>query len=93
MPHKEYRESFRGVAHRLNLTQKQVRGLHDWEIQNAKLVRQAEKDRRDGALSAAHSTLQKEWGEGYKARLPVLNQTAKQLGVAHRPGAASSSSP
>src|SRR5262245_7018096 len=32
---KERRENFRGVAHKLNLTQKQLNGLYDWEVQRA----------------------------------------------------------
>src|SRR5262245_20618508 len=30
---REYRESFRPVAHRLGLTARQVRGLADWQVQ------------------------------------------------------------
>src|SRR5262245_34545454 len=46
---KEYRESFRGVAHRLHLTQRQVEGLQSWQIGNAKLIRDAQKAARSDA--------------------------------------------
>src|SRR5262245_59520255 len=50
---KEYRESFRGVAHKLHLTQRQVNGLQDWQIASAKLIRDAEKASREGAPKAS----------------------------------------
>jgi hypothetical protein len=77
---KEYRESFRPVAHRLGLTQKQVKGLAAWQTENVKLIRDAEKAKRDGASSVARSALEREWGRNFSARLKGANQALEQFG-------------
>jgi hypothetical protein len=70
---REYRESFRPVAHRAGLTQRQVKMLQDFQVSQVKLIRDSEKARREGASTAARSELQKEWGRSYDSNLKGAN--------------------
>ena len=50
---RKYREAFKPVAHRLGLTGRQAKGLAEWQIQLARLVRDAERAGRDPSSTAA----------------------------------------
>src|SRR5690242_17527689 len=65
---REYRESFKPVAHRLGLTARQAKGLADWQVSVAKLARDAEKAKRDDGGKRARAELQKEWGSAFDTR-------------------------
>src|SRR5262245_60456707 len=62
---KEMRENFRGVAHKLNLTQRQVAGLHDWQVASAKLQRDAERAAANEGGRKTMALFQKEWGTSF----------------------------
>ena len=70
---KEYRESFRPVAHRLGLSSRQVKGLHDWQIQQAKVLRDAERASRAEGSKKARRELEREWGRDFGSRLSKAN--------------------
>jgi hypothetical protein len=78
---KDLRESFRPVAHRLGLKQSQVDGLHDWQISNAKLIRDAERATYERAATTARATLTKEWGQDFKDRLEAARGAVKEEGL------------
>jgi hypothetical protein len=78
---KEYRESFRGVAHRAHLTQRQVNILQDWQVSNAKLMRDAQKAAREGAPKAARAALEKEFGPSYGDRVKGAYENMRQMGI------------
>jgi hypothetical protein len=78
---KEYRESFRGVAHRAHLTQRQVNMLQDWQIANAKLIRQAERDAAEGAPKASRAALEREYGRSFADRLKAANATVREMNL------------
>jgi|SRR5690242_16651765 hypothetical protein len=66
---KEYRESFRAVAHRARLTQGQAAILHDWQVGNVKLMRDAERAGRQEGSKKSRAQLQKDWGNEFDGRL------------------------
>src|SRR5262245_22301319 len=57
---KEYRRSFRNVAHKAHLTQRQVNMLENWQIQSVKLMRDAHKAAREQAVGATRAEPERE---------------------------------
>jgi hypothetical protein len=76
---KEYRESFRGVAHRLHLTQKQVDGLTNWQYGNTKLMRDAQKAARENTGKATRDALTREYGNGLGDRINAAKATMNEM--------------
>jgi hypothetical protein len=74
---KEYRESFKPIAHRLGLTARQAKGLAEWQIAQAKVVRDAERAGRDEGGKKARAALQKEWGRDFDGRIKSANEAFK----------------
>jgi len=74
---KERRENFRGVAHRLNLSQRQLDGLYTWEVERAKLARDAERAGRDEGGKKSRAQLQKDWGSSFDERLKSAKSALK----------------
>ena len=62
---REMRDSFKTIAHRLHLTGRQAKGLHDWQVAQAKLARDAEKAGRDEGGKRARAELEREWGRDF----------------------------
>src|SRR5215510_6500190 len=79
---KEYRKSFRAKAHALHLTNRQVQGLEAWQIQNAKVIRDAARAARENAPRATRAALEREMGAGYGDRLKGAFANMQQIGVA-----------
>jgi hypothetical protein len=72
---KEYRESFKPIAHRLGLTARQAKGLAEWQIAQAKLARDAEKAGFDEGGKRARAQFEKEWGREFKDRVAKAGAT------------------
>ena len=74
---KEYRESFRGVAHRARLTQNQVSFLEDWQVEQAKLMRDAQKTATEEAPRKARNLLKSRWAGDFENNINHANTAFK----------------
>jgi hypothetical protein len=79
---KEYRASFLKLAHKERLTQRQVNALENWQIQNAKLIRDAQKAAREDTPKATRAALEKEYGPSYGDRVKGAYDNMKQMNLA-----------
>jgi hypothetical protein len=74
----EARENFRGVAHRLGLTQKQIDGLTQWNDSFRKTQYEAFENAPKYAAEKAKEVLTKKYGPDRDRNLNVYRNTAKQ---------------
>jgi hypothetical protein len=75
----EMQESFRGVAHELGLSQKQVQGLSEWQFGNEATSRQGQLDNSTQAHEAAQAQLKQEWGESYDQNVTIAVRGASEF--------------
>lgn len=77
---KAFRESFRQVAHRAQLTQAQVKALEEWNLTERKTVYDAEATAPRQHYERAVQNLKKEWGMDFERNLNTANAGIKQYG-------------
>lgn len=74
---KDYRESFRSVAHRARLTQNQVEFLEGWQYENAKLMRDAQATATEEAPRKARNLLRSRWAGEFDRNVNDANLAFK----------------
>lgn len=74
----EARENFRGVAHRLGLTQKQIDGLTQWNDSFRKVQSEAFEKAPQHAATKAKEILQSKYGPDTSRNLNIYRATARQ---------------
>lgn len=74
----EARENFRGVAHKLGLTQKQIDGLTQWNDQFRKTQYEAFQKAPQFAAQKSVETLKSEWGPDTDRNLGIYRTSVKQ---------------
>lgn len=75
---KEARENFRGVAHRLGLTQRQVDGLTQWNDSFRKTSIEAYSVQAKQTVQKATTELKREWGPDFDKNLNVYRTTLQE---------------
>jgi len=73
-------KEFKNIAHELNLTQKQLDGIHQWYWKNQSSQFSDIQTKAEAELSNTTAELKKEYGLAYSAKLEAANRAIQEFG-------------